>query len=96
MEITNKQKRHLRSLAHTLKPVVVIGDNGLSEAVLREVVLSIKHHELIKVRVHAADKDERKSLINELCSRSDATLVQSIGHIAVIYRAAKKPTIKLP
>lgn len=96
MEITEKQKRHLRTLAHALKPVVTIGEAGLSDAVIREIDLSITHHELIKVRVHAADRDERKSLINELCSKSDATLIQSIGHIAAIYRAAKNPTIKLP
>ena len=96
MEITEKQKRHLRTLAHKLKPVCTVGDAGLSEAVIREIDLSIAHHELIKVRVHAEDRDVRKGLINELCSKSNATLIQSIGHMAVIYRAAKKPTITLP
>lgn len=96
MKITEKQKRHLRSLAHALKPVVTVGEAGLSDAVLREIDLSIAHHELIKVRVHAADRDERKKLIDELCSKSNAILIQSIGHMAVIYRAATKPVIKLP
>lgn len=96
MGITEKQKRHLRTLAHNLKPVVTIGDAGLSDAVIKEIDLSIAHHELIKVRVHAENRDERKDLINELCEKADATLVQSIGHMAVMYRAARKPIIKLP
>jgi len=79
MNITDKQKRHLRSLAHTLKPVVTVGDSGLNDAVLRELDLSIEHHELIKVRIHAANRDELKKLIDELCSKSNDTLVQSIG-----------------
>lgn len=96
MGITEKQKRHLRTLAHKLKPVVTIGDAGLSDAVIREIDLSIAHHELIKIRVHAEDRDERKDLINKLCTKSNAILIQSIGHLAVIYRAAKKPSIRLP
>lgn len=96
MGITEKQKQHLRTLAHKLKPVVTIGDAGLSDAVIREIDLTITHHELIKVRVHATDHDEGKDLINTLCTKSDAILIQSIGHLAVIYRATKKPTIKLP
>lgn len=96
MNITDKQKRHLRSLAHTLKPVVTVGDSGLNDAVLRELDLTIEHHELIKVRIHTANRDELKKLIAELCAKSNATLVQSIGHIAILYRAAKKPVIRLP
>ena len=96
MNISAQQKRYLRSLAHALKPVVTIGESGLSDSVLRELDLSIEHHELIKVRIHAVDREERKKLIDELCSKSSAALVQSIGHLAVIYRAAKKPVIKLP
>lgn len=96
MNISAQQKRYLRSLAHALKPVVTVGESGLNDSVLRELDLSIEHHELIKVRVHAADREERKRLIDELCSKSNSTLVQSIGHLAVIYRASKKPAIKLP
>lgn len=96
MNISTQQKRYLRSLAHALKPVVTVGESGLSDAVMRELDLSIDHHELIKVRIHAEDREERKKLIDDLCSKSNSTLIQSIGHLAVIYRPSKKPVIKLP
>ncbi|MCK4950757.1 MAG: ribosome assembly RNA-binding protein YhbY [Gammaproteobacteria bacterium] len=96
MNISAQQKRYLRSLAHALKPVVTVGESGLSDAVMRELNLSIDHHELIKVRIHAEDREERRKLTDELCSKSNSTLIQSIGHLAVIYRPSKKPVIKLP
>lgn len=96
MPLTEKQKRHLRQLSHTLKPVVIIGGAGLSEGLLNELDLSLEHHELMKVRVNAEDRESRDLLIAELCEKSSSELVQRIGHIAVLYRAAKKPRIKLP
>jgi RNA-binding protein len=96
MQITTKQKSHLRSMAHNLKPVVTVGNAGLSDSVLRELDLTLEHHELIKVRIQSGDRDERKKLIEDLCDQSNSSLIQSIGHIAVIYRPAKKPVIKLP
>lgn len=94
--ITDKQKRHLRSLAHALKPVVMTGNAGLSEAVLRELDIALAHHELIKVRVNAGDRDERRAMTASMCTQAGAVLVQEIGHIAVLYRPADKPKIVLP
>lgn len=74
----------------------MIGDAGLSEGVLRELDLTIEHHELIKVKVKAADRDERETLIRAMCESANAELVQRIGHVAVIYRRAKQPRINLP
>ena len=96
MSLTAKQIRHLRSLAHHLKPVVMIGNAGQTEAVTREIDLSLAHHELIKVKLPAADRDERKTLINEICEAVQCECAQTIGHIAVLYRAADKPVISLP
>ena len=96
MPLTEKQKRHLRGLAHHLKPVVMIGDAGLSDGVLRELDLSIEHHELIKVRVNAADREDRDAIIQRMCAGVNAELVQRIGHVAVLYRPAKTPHINLP
>ena len=93
MSLTSKQTRHLRSLAHSLKPVVMIGSAGLSESVIREIDLSLAHHELIKVKIQAADRDERKILIKEICDAVQCECAQTIGHIAVLYRAADKPVI---
>lgn len=96
MALKESQKRYLRKLAHKLKPVVIIGDAGLSEGVLHELDLSLEHHELIKVRIKAGDREERDELIKTLCSKACCNLVQQIGHIAILYRPAKKPQLKLP
>ncbi|MGM0593642.1 MAG: ribosome assembly RNA-binding protein YhbY [Pseudomonadota bacterium] len=96
MSLTEPQKRHLRRLAHKLKPVIIIGNAGFSEGVANELETTLEHHELIKVRVNAADREERNALIETICGTAACELVQRIGHIAILYRAAKEPTIRLP
>jgi len=96
MPITESQKRHLRKLAHNLKPLVIIGGNGLTENVINEIDQTLAHHELIKVRVNAMDREERDAMVVAICEALECALVQRIGHIAAIYRAAKKPVIRLP
>ncbi len=96
MQLTPKQKRHLKGLAHHLKPVVMSGQHGLTEGVLNEIEIALEAHELIKVRIAAGDKDERKGILETICNSSKAELVQSIGHVAVYYRRhPKKPKIEL-
>ncbi len=96
MPITQAQRRHLRKLAHHLKPVVIIGNAGLSEGVLGEIDAALAHHELIKVRVNAADREERQAMIERIAQATGADWVLSIGHVAAFYRAAEKPKIVLP
>lgn len=96
MALTEKQKKHLRSLAHKLNPVVIVGQHGLTEPVLQELEPTLEHHELIKVRVNAGDREERDAMIREMCERTGAELVQRVGHVAVLYRPARKPRITLP
>ena len=96
MPLTEAQKRHLRKLAHKLKPVVMLGNAGFSEGVANELDLTLEHHELIKVRVSAEDREARDALIKAICESARCELVQRIGHIAILYRAAKKPSIRLP
>lgn len=96
MKLSEKQKRHLRGIAHHRKAVVIIGDKGLSPAVIREVDLSLAHHELLKVRINAADRAQRHEIAGALCEATDAQLVQRIGHVVIIYRPADRPTIQLP
>lgn len=88
MALTEKLKRELRGRGHALKPVVTIGSAGLSPAVLRELELSLEHHELMKVKIAGADRETRRAMIDQLCDTLGAELVQSIGHIALIYREA--------
>ena len=86
MSLSETHKRQLRKLGHDLKPVVIIGANGLTDAVYNELDLSLTHHELLKVKVNASDRDERDEIIKAMCERSLAELVQRIGHVALVYR----------
>lgn len=83
MNATDKKK--FRAEAHTLKPVVIVGQSGLTGAVLAEIDLALNSHELIKVKIRA-ERDERKQITEKICTDSGAELIQTIGQIAVIYR----------
>jgi RNA-binding protein len=86
MTLSEPQKKHLRGLGHALKPVVTVGDSGLSDSVLAEFESTLKHHELIKVRVRVGDRAARDKIIETLCSDSAANLIQRIGNVALLYR----------
>ncbi|MCB1694001.1 MAG: ribosome assembly RNA-binding protein YhbY [Pseudomonadales bacterium] len=88
--ISQSDKKRFRAIAHKLHPVVTVAGNGLSDPVMAELARALEDHELIKVKV-VADRDERKALIAEMCEKSGAELVQTIGGIAVVYRPAAKP-----
>ncbi|MDH3354225.1 MAG: ribosome assembly RNA-binding protein YhbY [Chromatiales bacterium] len=96
MSLTKTQIRHLRGLGHTLKPIVILGGSGFSDGVAAELNQSLEHHELMKVRVNAEDREERDLLIEKLCASAHCELVQRIGHIALVYRSAEEPVLKLP
>ena len=93
--LTASDKKQLRSIGHNLNPVVMIGDKGLSEGVMLELNRALEDHELMKVKVNVADPQERREVIEQLCTDSRAELVQAIGKIALLYRAAQKPNPRL-
>ncbi len=96
MPLSAKQKRHLKQLAHDKKPVVIVGSAGLTENVITEIDSSIAHHELIKVRLNAGDRAAKQTMAQHIATTLKAELIQTIGHIAIYYRAAEKPVIVLP
>ncbi len=96
MAINDKQKRYLKTLAHPLKPVVMIGNKGLTETVLAEIEIALAHHELIKVRVSGQEKVDQAEMIKSIAVKTSANIVMIIGHIGAFYRAAKEPKIVLP
>lgn len=97
MNLSESQKKFLRGLGHQLKPVVTVGDAGLSNTVMQEFDSTISHHELIKVRVRADSRQSRDALIDDLCRTAAGNLIQRIGNVALIYRSnPDKPRIKLP
>lgn len=94
--LTAVQRRYLRAQAHALYPVVMIGDAGLSDAVMREIDLSLKAHELIKIRVHGDDREARVAMLDRICADLNAAPVQHIGKLLLVYRPAEKPKLSLP
>lgn len=96
IHLTSEDRRHLKALAHDLKPVVMIGQHGLSEAVLREIAVNLDAHELIKVRVQGSDKAAREAILNTICEELNACAVQHIGKLLVIWREGKTPKIIPP
>lgn len=86
IELSPIQRRALRAAAHHLQPVVAIAGNGLSPAVLKEIDNSLKAHELIKVKLHGIERDDRAALLDELCAALDCAPVQHIGNILVLWR----------
>ncbi len=91
--LSGKQKRALRARAHHLKPVVSIGAAGVSDALLAELAIALDEHELVKLRIAADDRKRRQHMIDTLCQRANAEIVQRIGHMAVLYRKRPEDTI---
>ncbi|MBQ0832040.1 MULTISPECIES: ribosome assembly RNA-binding protein YhbY [unclassified Marinobacter] len=95
MSLSPQQRREYRAIAHNLKPVIIVGDKGLTENLQEELDRALTDHELIKIKVASQDREARQEAISALCESSGAEVVQTIGKIAVIMRRAKKPNPKL-
>ena len=96
MQLSNKQKQYLKTLAHPLKPVVMLGNNGLTEGVMAEIDIALKHHELIKVKIPGDDREERQLICEAISRESGGSLVQIIGKTAVFFLEKADGTIQLP
>jgi RNA-binding protein len=97
MSLTENQLRFLRSKSHPLKPLILIGKLGLTDAICTETDHVLLDHELIKVKVRGAERAERDAMLAELAKRTSSTLVQRIGHVASLYRVhPKTPVLILP
>ena len=96
MALSTKQRKHLKALAHHRKPVIQVGNAGVTAPVIREITQALDAHELLKIRLPGVERDTRHALLGEICEAVGAETVQEIGRMAVIYRRAKKPRLKLP
>ena len=97
MPISKHQLKHLKTLTHNLKPVIMIGQNGITENILKELEIALDFHELVKIKIAGEDKENRAEMINQLISASSAETVQKIGKTLTLYRRNnKKPKIELP
>jgi len=93
--LTTERKKRFRAIGHNLKPIVTVAGNGLSETVIAELNRALNDHELIKIKLVFDDRADRQLAIEEICKQTDALSVQSIGKVALLYKAAKKPNPKL-
>lgn len=97
------ERRTLRAAAHSLQPVVTVAGKGLSPAVLREIDVSLRAHELIKVKLQGIERDDRAPLLEQICAELDCAPVQQIGNTLILWRpksaeevAAAKPNRRRP
>jgi RNA-binding protein len=88
--ITEAERRALKRLAHPLEVIVRTGNAGLTDAVIAEADKALRHHELMKVRVLAREREDRDAMMAQLCQSLDAALVQRVGHVVTIYRPRPK------
>lgn len=88
LQLSSAQRSALRAQAHNLNPVVSIAENGLTEAVLKEIDVNLNAHELIKIRVYGDSRENRLAYLEEICVKLNAATVQHIGKLLVVYRPA--------
>ncbi len=97
MELTEKQRRYLRGLAHLLDPIIMVGHQGVTPSVVAETTRALHDHELIKVKIRGADRDARNKNFAQLATLTGSNLVHRIGHVGVLYRHRNdKPGIVIP
>ena len=97
MELSERQRKYLRGLGHALNPVLLIGQHGMTPAVIAEAKHALHDHELIKVKFRGAERDARDSGLVELATATESILVQKIGHTALYYkRRNDRPGIVIP
>ena len=97
MQLNDKQKKHLRGIAHDLKPVIHVGNGGVSDGLITELDQTLEHHELVKVKLRVGDRDARNQAIDTMIEKTRASLVARIGNTAILYRRRNKnPGIELP
>jgi RNA-binding protein len=97
MGLSEKQRKHLRRLAHPLSPIVMLGNAGLTDGVINELDRALTDHELVKVSARVGDRQIRNAALDALAARTAAELVQRVGHVGVFYRRrAEQPKVLLP
>ncbi|MGB1261603.1 MAG: ribosome assembly RNA-binding protein YhbY [Cognaticolwellia sp.] len=96
MNLNKKQIQYLKGLAHSLKPVVLLGNNGLTEAVVAEIDFALNHHELIKVKIPTEDRETKALIVEAICRETNATKVQVIGKTLIIFRTSEEKKVRIP
>ena len=87
--------KQLRTIGHKLKPVVTVADKGITDGVMSEIKRALTDHELVKISVRCADRTAKREMIDTVVTRTGSELIQTIGHVALLYKAAAKPDPRL-
>lgn len=96
-KLSEKQRKYLRGLAHGREPVVMVGQSGLSPAIVNELDIALGAHELVKVRARVGDREQRDAILDQLATQTTSELIQRIGNVGVFYRPhQERPKIILP
>ncbi len=95
MNMTSREKKSLRQIAHHLSAVVTVSEQGLSEGVVNETERALSDHELIKVRLSLLDRTDRNQIARDLAAACDAVVVQTIGKVTVLFRKNPKADPRL-
>ena len=95
MQDSDIDRKRFKAIGHTLKPVIIISHKGLSANISNEIDRALSDHELIKIKVDALEKVDRVALAADLARQTDATVVQNIGKVAVLYRKNLRANPKL-
>ena len=94
-DLSNTEKKQLRTIGHHLKPIITIAEKGVTENISAELIRALNDHELIKIKININDPQARQQITEDLCKKHRAALVQSIGKVALILHRAKKTNEKL-
>lgn len=95
MTLSPEQKKKLRAMAQHLSPVTIVGQKGVTQAVIKQIAEDLVNHELIKIKIKADDRLVRAGMLQEILGSTDSELVQTIGQVAVIYREGEEPKKQL-
>ncbi|MEA3404583.1 MAG: ribosome assembly RNA-binding protein YhbY [Pseudomonadota bacterium] len=95
-KLTITQKKYLRGIAHGLNPMITIGAKGVTESLMAELESTLSHHEILKIKMSSADRDDRKLIVEHILQETGALLVQTVGKICVIYRQNEETELPLP
>ncbi len=93
MALSKKQLKFLRAKCHDLKPVIMLGQKGLTDEVLKELEIALEHHELVKIKLSVEDREMRQKIATQICNKSHAEAVQSIGRMLSVYRLNPDRTV---
>lgn len=97
MNLSERQRKYLRGLAHPLEPVILVGNAGLTDGVVKETARALHDHELVKVKIRGSDREARDAAFESLALRTGSALVHRIGHVGVLYlRNPKLARIVIP